>query len=317
MRPPTLSPRFAALLLLAGPLGTLPALAQTELPPLTATSSSSSRPTLERPPAYEIPSTTSTASARGSSRSTGAKSSGSGTIPDTSIFDGSGYPPEKRPEQGLIAQFEMPGQQQPQPSTLNVEGPGDQQGGGGEGPGGDGQMNSGGPDGMQVAGPQMPGINIPGLNIPGLPIPSMGGGAGMPGGPSLPSLPTLDMGDRGKEGQPGGQPGEGEEGQQGQGGQQGEGQPGDQQAVAGQPSDQKAPTLAGRQGRQLQKPDAVQIGDEGAKLAEADVPMAASDRALDGTNQGEDRMAVKSASGQQSANRSSGTERGIDIPSNL
>ncbi len=305
MRPHLSRPHLAALVALAGSLGCAHALAQTELPPLQATP----RPTLERPPVYDLPSTTTSSSRYPSSSSSRSTSGG---IPDTSIFNGSGFPPEERPEQGLIAQFEMPGQ--PQPSTQDVPGPGDQKGGGGEGPGGDASMNSGGPDGMQVAGPQMPG-----LNLPGLPIPSMGGGGGLPGGPSLPSLPTLDMGDRGKQGQSGGEGEEGEEGQQGPGGQGGEGSEGEpgQQGPAGAPSDQQAPQLAGRQGRQLEKPDAVQIGDEGAKLAEADVPVVDSSRTMDGNAKGEDRMAIKSAAGQQSGERGSGSERGIDIPSNL
>ncbi|WP_221030538.1 hypothetical protein [Actomonas aquatica] len=281
LKPP---PRCAALIVAAGLLGSASALAQTQLPALRTGADSANRNV-------------------------------NGPIPDVSIFDGSAYPPEERPEQGLIAPFEMPGQQQP--STQNVPGPGEQQGGGGQGMGGDSPMDGMGGPQVSMSGPQMPGIpGMPSMGgggaggIPGLPqLPQMGGGSGSG---SLPSLPTLDMGDRGKEGQQG-QGGGGPQGEQsGEQGQQGPG------GMAGTPSDQQAPTLAGRQGRQLQKPGAVQIGDEGAKLATADIPVVDANRAVDGTQQGEDRMAVKSAGGgNQTANRSSGTERGVDIPSNL
>lgn len=287
MRPLKLTPCRTAGWLLAGTLAAIPAFAQTELPPLRTTTSS--RPTLERPPVYNVPP---------SSRSTTSRRTTS-AIPDPSIFDGANFPPEERPEQGLIAQFEMPGEQQR--STQNVEGDGQQQGGGGQGPGGDGQQSGGG------GGPQMSVAGIPGLQIPGL----MGGGGGEGDQQGMPALPTLDMGDRqhgteqGEEGEQGGQGGEGgEPGEQGQAG------------AAGEPG-QEAPQLAGREGRQLEKPGEVPIGDEGAKLAQANTPTDDPSRQTDGSAQGEDRMQVKSASGQQSGERGSGSERGIDIPSNL
>lgn len=291
MRPLTPSPRFAVLLALASTLGLSHALAQVDLPPLRATP----RPDLERPRSFEPPARTPSSTAT-SSRRTTAK------IPDPSIFDGSGFPPEERPERGLIAQFEMPGQEQP--SSQNVQGPGDKQGGGGQGPGGDDSMSAAG-------GPQM---GMGGLNIPG--IPGMGGGGGG-GTESMPQIPSLagggggpppieegDMGDRGKEG---GKPGEGGE----------EGDPQQAGGEGGAPGAEDAPKVAaGQKGRALEKPQAMQIGDKNAKLAETDAPLSDAGKQLD-AEQGEDRMAIKAASGNQPANRDSGTERGVDIPSNL
>jgi hypothetical protein len=73
---------------------------------------------------------------------------------------------------------------------------------------------------------------------------------------------------------------------------------------------------AGQQGRKLEKPSEMQIGDENAKLAASQIPTADASRQLD-SEQGEDRMAVKAASGNQPANKGRGSERGVDIPSNL
>lgn len=260
-------------------------LAQTELPALQTSGSTNTR-TLERPPTYDLPSPATSAASRG--RSTGNSSSRStAAIPDPSIFDGSQFPPEERPEQGLIATLEMPGSE----SQERREGPGDEPGGGGDGPGGDSDQPGGG-GGIQVglAGPQIPGLSIPGL----------GGAGGAPGGlPGLPSIPTLDTGDQGKPGQSGP-----------------EGQPGGEPGKPGGPAPADAPKVAGNQGRQLEKPSAVQIGDPNAKLAEAGSPQADPSKSLESA-QGEDRMQIKAAAGSQSGNRDRGTERGVDIPSNL
>jgi hypothetical protein len=254
--------------------------AQTELPALRT-----SRPPLERPTSWEPaqrPSTTvnSRTSTRGTSK-----------IPDPTLFDGSQYPEEERPEQSQIAQFENPGGQPP-PPTRDEKGPGQQRGGGGPGPGGDGGQQGGG------GGPEMGG----GPQIAGLP-PIMGGGGGGEeqegeqgqGGGTPPPIPESEMGD-----QSGG--GEGQEGEPGQ---------------QGAPGAEDAPQIAeGQQGQALEAPSQVQIGDENAKLAEADLPQAEASRQLQ-NEQGENRMSVEAATGSQPANRGKGTERGVDIPSNL
>ncbi len=253
--------------------------AQVELPPLQT--SGSSRRTLERPPSYEPARTATTVSSRSSSR-------GTSRIPDPGIFDGSDFPEEERPEQTMIAQFEMPGQE-PQPPTKSEQGPGQQQGGGGQGPGGDGGPQGGG------GGPQLAG----GPQIPGLP-PIMGGGGGAGGQSGMP--PPIPEGDQGDAGQPGG--GEGELGPEGEGG------------PAGAEGAEGAPDAAGQKGRALEAPSEIQIGDENAKLAESSIPQASASAQLE-NEQGESRMSVKAATGSQTSNRGTGTERGVDIPSNL
>ncbi len=249
--------------------------AQTDLPPLRT-----SRPALERPQSFEparLPSAT--VNSRSSSR-------GSSKIPDPSIFDGSAFPPEERPEQAQIAQFENPGGEPP-PSTQDVKGPGEQKGGGGQGPGGDGGEQGGG--GGQMGGPQIAGLP---------PVAGGGGGedeSGEQGQGGGEPIPESQMGDEG-------QGGEGPEGEQGEGGPAGSAE---------------APQVAeGQQGRALEKPSEVQIGDENATLAEADLPQAEASRQLE-NEQGENRMSVEAASGSQPANRGKGSERGVDIPSNL
>ncbi len=198
-------------------------------------SAQTDRRKLERPPEYELPSLSSSTTRNTVSSRTNSK------IPDPSIFDGSDFPKEERPERGLLANMERPGEEPPP-----VPGPGEEEGAGG------GPQQGGGEE--QMAG---------------------GGGQG------------------------GGGEGDGEEGQPGQ---------------PGSPDAPKAP--AGAQGRQLQKPSAVQIGDPNASLAESQKPTASASAQLE-SEQGEARMQVQAAQGAQAANRGKGTERGKDIPSNL
>ena len=169
-----------------------------------------------------------------------------GKIPDPSLFDGSGFDEEERPDYGLVSDFEVAGAdpRQQQQAQANQQPPP---------PAGGQPQQQGPPQGGAPGGPQ--------------------GGAGQPG----------------------------------QGGQQGQ---------PGQPGTQQAPSVAAAADQQLVKPGEVQIGHQGAKLAESDVPKAAAGASLD-NEKGEDRMQVKAAAGNQKANRDKGTERGVDIPSNL
>src|SRR5690606_22892290 len=97
--------------------------------PLRATT----RPKLEKPPAYDLPPVTSSTTSTRRPSATAASSSSrqgdtSGKVPDPGLFDGSGFPEEERPERGLIAQFEMPGAEQE--PTVKVNGPGEEEGAG-------------------------------------------------------------------------------------------------------------------------------------------------------------------------------------------
>lgn len=272
-------------------LGTVPlwSSAQVDLPPLEA----SSRPTLERPRSWEPANRPATSvNSRSSSR-------GTSKIPDPTIFDGSQFPEEERPEQAMISQFEVPGGQPP-PPTQNEQGPGQQQGAGGQGQGGDG--------GQQQGGGQMAGGGGGGPQIPGMPpMGGGGGGEGEQGDGSLPQIAESQMGDPNAQGEEGeGQGGGGQEGPEGE-----QGQPG---GPGGSPD---APQVAAdQQGRALERPSEVQIGEEGASIAEAGVPEADASKQLENAP-GEDRMSVKAASGNQTANRGKGTEQGVVMPSNL
>jgi len=256
--------------------------AQVDLPPLEA----STRPTLERPRSWEPANRTPTqVNSRSSSR-------GTSKIPDPSLFDGSAFPEEERPEQAMISQFEVPGGEPP-PPTRDEQGPGQQQGGGGQGPGGDGGQQPGGGGQMAGGGGQEQ---------------TPGGGGEEEGDGSLPQIAESQMGDPNADGQEGEGGGGGQQGQPGQQGQQGQ---------AGAQGAANAPQVAtDQQGRALERPSEVQIGDEGAKLAEADTPEADPSKDLESTP-GEDRMSVQAASGNQPGNRGKGTEQGVVMPSNL
>ncbi len=228
-------------------------------------SAQTDRRKLERPPEYELPSLSSSTTRNTVSSRTNSK------IPDPSIFDGSDFPKEERPERGLLANMERPGEEPPP-----VPGPGEEEGAGG------GPQQGGGEEQMAGGGGQGGGGEGDGEE----------GAGGAPSAPSIAGLPPIAQAG-------GGEGGEGEEGQPGQ---------------PGSPDAPKAP--AGAQGRQLQKPSAVQIGDPNASLAESQKPTASASAQLE-SEQGEARMQVQAAQGAQAANRGKGTERGKDIPSNL
>lgn len=230
----------------------------------TTVSAQTSRRTLERPTEYELPSLSSSTTRNTVSSRRNSK------IPDPSIFDGSQFPPEERPERGLLANMERPGAEPPP-----VPGPGQEEGAGGQQKGGGEQQMAGGGAGGGGSGD------------------GEQGSGGAPSAPAIAGLPPIAQSG-------GGSGGEGEQ----------EGEPGQ----PGGPQGPKPPP--GAQGRQLEKPSAVQIGDPNASLAETQKPNTGSSAQLE-SGPGEARMQVKAAQGNQGANRGKGSERGKDIPSNL
>lgn len=235
----------------------------------TTATAQTSRRTLERPKEYDLPALSSSTTRNTVSSRTNSK------IPDPSIFDGSKFPPEERPERGLLANMERPGEEPPP-----VPGPGQEEGAGGQQQGGgDQQMAGGGGAGGGGSGD------------------GEQGSGGAPSAPAIAGLPPIAQSGGGSGGE-----GEEQEGEQGQPGQ------------PGGPNGPKPPP--GAQGRQLEKPSAVQIGDPNAALAETQKPTASASAQLE-SKPGEARMQVKAAQGSQSSNRGKGTERGKDIPSNL
>ena len=84
------------------------------------------------------------------------------------------------------------------------------------------------------------------------------------------------------------------------------------------PGAAEAPQVAAAADQSLVKPGEMPLGDPNARIAQAPEALRQPPPGAQVSNQqGEDRMSVKSASGQQTPNRSRGSERGIEIPSSL
>lgn len=182
--------------------------------------------------------------------------------PDPGLFDGSGYPPEERPERGLLADFEAG---EHEPSAGDPEGE--------KKPGGGGQE-------------QDPASGI--------------------------TLTTPALAQSGQAAQQGG-----EENGGGGGGDAQDGSGGGSEGQQGEPG-QSATPIAASADQQPVKPGEVALGDPNARIAQAPDARQVQGNSSMTNEQGEDRMSVKAASGQQSSpNRSRGSERGVDIPSNL
>jgi hypothetical protein len=80
----------------------------------------------------------------------------------------------------------------------------------------------------------------------------------------------------------------------------------------------QAPKVAAADDQALVKPGDMPLGDPNARIAQTPEALRAPPPGSKASNQqGEDRMSVKAASGQQAPNRSRGSERGIEIPSSL
>ncbi|MEX2043746.1 MAG: hypothetical protein WD941_00235 [Opitutus sp.] len=126
---------------------------------------------------------------------------GKGVLPDPALLDGAKHPPEKRPEQGMLGEFEMPGdenartgraggQPQQQQSQGGEQQQQDKQGGGGQtAQAGQQQQQSGGggteadqQDGAQASGQPGGGEGDPNAKAEGIQVAQLQGeGGGEPG----------------------------------------------------------------------------------------------------------------------------------------
>lgn len=241
---------------------------------------------------------TTLASAQSSSTSGGSSSRSSSSsrstttsktvLPDPALLDGSKQPAEKRPEYGMVGDFELPGDE-------NVR---------------NGKV--GGPQNQQPGGGQQQAAGLPGLNLP---IPQQGSGCAGGSNP-LPSLPQPQQGGGGG----------GQEQKDGQG-QSGTAQASGQTGTGAEASGPQG-TADGRQVGQLggegaaqdaiagNKPNQVSIGDKGMRIETTPNPTGvigeqtgASQHHEKGTGTG-----GKNATGNN-ANR--GAERGRAIPAGL
>lgn len=183
--------------------------------------------------------------------------------PDAELFDGSKFPPEERPERGILSTIEVAGNE-PQPGRT-----GEQRGGGGREEEREGQGG-----GMAGVGPRPAGA--PEEQTPeAAEIAALGGG-----GPEFEGIETADAAGGGGPPPPAG----------------------------GLPTDEELDN----------KPQPIPLGDRSAQIAmRTDSRDPNINRAPAANERSEERMAVRSAAGQQTPNRTRGSERGIDMPSDL
>lgn len=258
--------------------------------------------------AADAPASSSKSGAAASTKSGSSRGAARGPLPDPTLLDGSAHPAAKKSEHGMIGDFELPGDENANPSKV---------GGGNGGPGG-GQPND----------PQNPQIKIP---LPGVPSPLgvPGGQGGLPAGlptggglgtdptqqGGLPQIPNPLGGAQGAQqaGQQGGQP----MGQQGsaQGGAQGGGQPGGVQVGGLQGESAAGNNPAGQPGG---KPSNVTIGDSAMRIEpSAGAAASVGNQQVAGQTQQHEKgtgTGGKQATGVQSGNR---VEKGRAIPAGL
>jgi hypothetical protein len=235
-----------------------------------------------------------------------AKGGSSGKLlPDPALLDGSGNPAEKRPEHGMIGDFELPGDENAKSGRVGGGQPGQPGGQAGQPPN------------------QSPSISVPLPNLPSLPSGQQSGaGAG-----SLPSIPGQQAGagqSPDAAGLPnpssgGGQQGAAPAGAQGAQGAQGAagGAPGGRQ-VASMGGAAGAAGAQGGQDAQGGKPSPVAIGDSAMRIEPSPGMAQAGQNAQTAPNTQNHEKGTgsggKGPAGAQSGNR---VEKGRAIPAGL
>ena len=207
-----------------------------------------------------------------------------GTLPDPALLDGSSHPAEKRPEYGMVGDFELPGDENAR--NGRVGGPQNQNQQQQE------QEGQGGQGGGTAAG--MP--------------PMAGGGQGQQS-PAVPPPPTI---------QPGGGGPEGPE-NPGAAGKQVSGA-GDQN---GQPRGQQVAELQGQgggpeQGTIGEKPQQVSIGDSAMQIQTvANAPSVVGQQQQSGKSQQHEKTTGTGGKAPAGSNSNRGAERGQVMPAGL
>lgn len=237
-------------------------------PAWSATSPASTRPTTEK-----------AATATTRSPSTPRGGAAKGVLPDPVLLDGSNQPAEKRPEYGMVGDFELPGDENAK--NGRVGGPQNQQ----QQPGQQGQQGQG---------------------QGGLPMPPTGGsGQAQAGNPPPPAIPQQQGGGGGPENPDAA-------GKEGQGGQQG-GQPQGQQ-VAQLQGEGGGP----EQGQIGEKPQQVSIGDSAMQIKTvANAPSVVGQQQPAGKTQQHEKTTGTGGKGPTGSNSNKGTERGRVMPAGL
>lgn len=219
-----------------------------------------------------------------------------GTLPDPALLDGSTQPAEKRPEHGMIGDFELPGDENAKSGKVGGPQNPNQQGGGGQ----QGNPPAGLPQGGGAAGQQQSSQGQP---------PQQGGGGAQGGEQSAQSGGQQGGGAQagGEQNQAGGNAGAGDPGAQAQGiqvseigGPQGAQQPGDAAGAAGE------------------KPQAVAIGDKGMRI-ETTAPQAGvvGAQQVGGHTQQHEKGTGSGGKGTGGASGGNRVEKGRAIPAGL
>jgi hypothetical protein len=216
-----------------------------------------------------------------------------GPLPDPTLLDGSSLPAEKRPEHGMLGEFEIPGDDNAKGGK--VGGPG----GGGGGP--KDQKPDKPEPGIQIALPPIPGV--------GLPIPGGGGLGTAPGG-------GLGLPDPLKQPPPGGASGgAGSAGAIPPGADGGDSSAGGQQ-VAGLKTDPSA--AGGTNQTTVQRPKPVGIGDPAMQIkGAANAPSAVGGAPAGATQQAESQTGGSGKGGSSNDNGNKGVEKGRVMPAGL
>lgn len=204
-----------------------------------------------------------------------------GALPDPVLLDGSTHPAEKRPDYGMVGDFELPGDENARNNRVG-------------GPQGQMPQGSGLPNPLPSAGglpiPSLPSSGSPGLSVPQIPDPLAQQGQGAGGGPQNPNAA----------------------GKQVEGGQQG-GQP--QGAQVGQLSGEGGGPEQGQIG---EKPPEVSIGDSAMQIKTIGNPAAVVGGAQPaGQTQQHEKTPGTGGKGAQGNNSNKGVERGRAMPAGL
>jgi len=238
-----------------------------------------------------------------------ARPSAKGPLPDPALLDGSTLQAEKRPEHGMIGDFELPGDDNSR--SGKVGGPQGQPGG------------QGGQGGQQPQQP--PGVSVSLPNPLGLPMP--GGGASTQtesaGLPSLPD-PTKQGGAAGAQDSAGAIPPAGGAGAQGA--QQSQSAGGAAGGPAGSPDGMQVGGLQGEasaggenSGGATAKPSPVSIGDSAMRIEPSANPAASGgqNQQIAGQTQQHEKGTGSGGKGSGGASSGNRAEKGRVIPAGL
>lgn len=236
-----------------------------------------------------------------------ARSSAKGPLPDPVLLDGSTLQAEKRPEHGMIGDFELPGDDNSR--SGKVGGPPGQPGGQG---GGQQQQ-------------QPPGVSVSLPNPLGLPMPTGGAGAQTPsaGLPSLPD-PTKQGSAGGAQDSAGAIPPAGGAGAQGA--QQSQSAGGAAGGPAGSPDGIQVGGLQGEasaggenSGGTTAKPSPVSIGDSAMRIEPSSNPAASGgqNQQIAGQTQQHEKGTGSGGKGSGGASSGNRAEKGRVIPAGL